>query len=103
MTKSWQKHTINTAVIRNLEQKLCAKYQCDLAEHLQEKTKIEAKFLLQKSKLEANLVLAEGRTHEAKVRTQDILVQNAALMRENKSLQQENVSVLVATLVFSPR
>jgi hypothetical protein len=39
---------VDTAVIRDLEQKLCAKYQCDLAENLQEKTKIEAKFLFEK-------------------------------------------------------
>jgi hypothetical protein len=50
----------------------------------------------QKTKLEANLPLAEGRTCDAEVRTKDILVQNDALKTENMYLKEESSSDLVA-------
>jgi hypothetical protein len=79
-----------------LEQKLFAKYQCDLAQHLQKKSRIEAKFLLEKSTLESNLALADGSTFDTKLRSQHILDKNAALMKEIKSLQEANSSLVEA-------
>jgi hypothetical protein len=92
-------------VIKNLEEKLRAKYECDLATYLQERSKREAEFALANSQLEAKLALAnseheaklalaEKRTHDAQAETRDTLRLNAVLNRENRSLVEENTSVL---------